>query len=84
VLSDYIRRGLDWQLDLLDLNTAALNYSVHTLQFTTVHFTVFTRPRPLSTDCESLEYFTAFSQLTLQPLLLLQPGPSIHPLARTH
>jgi hypothetical protein len=33
---DYMRRGLDCQLDLLDYNTDTLSYSAHTLQLTTV------------------------------------------------
>jgi hypothetical protein len=38
VCGDYIRRVLDWQLDLLDTLTVTLNYGVYTLhsQFTTV------------------------------------------------
>jgi hypothetical protein len=37
VCGDYIRRLLDWQLDLLDTLTVILNYSVYTLQLT-VHY----------------------------------------------
>jgi hypothetical protein len=39
VCGDYIRRILDWQLDLLGTVTVTLNYSVYTLQFTmfTIH-----------------------------------------------
>jgi hypothetical protein len=32
VCGDYTRRGLDCQLDLLDLDTDTLNHSVNTLQ----------------------------------------------------
>jgi hypothetical protein len=121
VCGDYIRRVLDWQLDLLD-HTQLHTITVYTLlQLTTVHcntcrvFTLYLHclsvfqyrrirsPATLqlfSEDCCSARLLTHWLQplrcrilthysllschLTLQQLLLPQPGPSIHSLARTH
>jgi hypothetical protein len=64
---NYIRRGLDCQLDLLDHNIDTLTYSAQTLQLTTVDHNarLATAPQPVL-HCNQLLWLP-LPTLTLQP-----------------